>query len=95
MDTLKCTKMCQNFANVPFRLSPTDHSECKSPVVDARNEYGVDGEGDAGDVEGEEALEDGVRVAADGVVGRAQEGAHLQCTQYGLCGTPSNLCYSR
>ena len=50
------------------------------PVVDARDEYGVDGEGDAGDVEGEEALEDGVRVAADGVVGRAQEGAHLQCT---------------
>ena len=48
------------------------------PVVDARDEYGVDGECHAGHVEGEELLKDGVRVAADGVVGGAEERAHLQ-----------------
>ena len=48
------------------------------PVVDARDENGIDGEGDSRHVERQELLKDGVGVAADGVVGGAEERTHLQ-----------------
>ena len=48
------------------------------PVIYAGDENGVDGERHARHVEREELLKDCVGVAADGVIGGAEEGAHLQ-----------------